>query len=75
MPKMRRLDDSQGHPTQQTQEGVCERSSLLDARTVRGSGPWPFKYTLQNGHWYVAKGQRTRKTSQDLVQEVGSALV
>ena len=61
MPKMRRMDDSQGHPQQQTQEGVCEPSSLLDAGTLRRSSPWPFKWTLQDNRWYVNKSSRTRK--------------
>lgn len=69
MPNVQRMDDSEGHPQQQTQEGVCERSSFLDAGTLRRSSPWPFKFTLQDNRWYVNKARRTKQAPQDHYEE------
>lgn len=69
MPKMRRMDDSQGHTEQQTPQGMCEPASLLDAGTLRRDSPWPFKWTLQDNRWYVNKRKRTCKNPTDHYEE------
>lgn len=61
MPKVRRMDNREGHADQQTPEGMCERSSLLDAGVTRRDSPWPFKWTLQDNRWYVNKARRAKQ--------------
>jgi hypothetical protein len=65
MPKMRRPDIGERDQNQQTQEGVLQHASLLDAGTLRRSSPWPFKWTLQDNRWYVNRARRTRQTPKD----------
>ena len=69
MPKVRRMDDSQGHTEQQTPQGMCEPASFLDAGTLRRDSPWPFKWTLQDNRWYVNKARRVRQTPKNNYEE------
>jgi len=67
MPRMRNLDNSEGHEGWTQTQGVCEHAQVHYPRKRREN--WPFKFYEEDGRMYQNVVPRRRKSDLDDVED------